>query len=60
MPAITIRKVRDPQDVALPFFQDIENLLAEVRQRAFAQSEKRASGQRLDMDDWLRAGSEVV
>jgi len=60
MSAITIRKVRDPQDVALPFFQDIQNLLAEIRQRAFAQSEKRSSGQSLDMDDWLRAESEVV
>jgi HSP20 family protein len=60
MSNVNVRKIREANDASLPWFEQIEKLFEEVRQRAFGLFEQRGRTEGRELDDWLRAERELL
>ena len=60
MSNVLVRKIREANDASLPWFEQIERLFEEVRQKAFSLFEERGRAEVRELDDWLRAEHELV
>ena len=60
MSTVTVHKIREANDASPPFFEPIDRLFDEIRQRAFSLFEERGRVSGHDLDDWLQAEREVL
>lgn len=61
MPNVPIKKIKDPAIGGHSLFQELENLLGQIRERAYNLFQQRGgSSEGGDLDDWLRAERELL
>jgi HSP20 family protein len=60
MPSVPIRRIKDPAVGGQSLFQELENLFAQIKERAYSLFQQRGSGEGGDLDDWLRAEREFL
>jgi HSP20 family protein len=58
MPNITIQRIKTPDDRSLAIFEETEQMMRRIRERAFSLFSSRGFGDGRALDDWLAAERE--
>ena len=60
MSNVLIRKIKDPSIGGHSLFEELENLFAQIRERAYSLFQQRGAGEGGDLEDWLPAERELL
>lgn len=60
MANVPIKKIKDPATGTHSLFEELENLFAQIRERAYSFFQQRGESGAGEMDDWLRAEREFL
>ena len=60
MSNVLIKKIKDPTIGGHSLFEELENLFAQIRERAYSLFQQRGGSEGGDLDDWLRAERDLL